>query len=143
MAISETSQDSASLPRPECATIEAMKLDRISVIMLGVSDMALSIAFYRDTSGMEVQQQSPGFTFLNGGGVTLALSEPLWNALRKAPGASEVVFGVESVRGAYSELSRRGIQFPREPRNVTGAMWAANFTDPDGHNLSVFGPEGA
>jgi catechol 2,3-dioxygenase-like lactoylglutathione lyase family enzyme len=120
-----------------------MKLDKISLIMLGVSDMAASVAFYRDSLGMEVQQQSPEFTFLNGGGVTLALSKPLWNASRRAPGASEVVFGVESVRSAYRELSYRGVPFPREPGNVTGAMWAANFTDPDGHNLSVFGPEGA
>jgi hypothetical protein len=22
-------------------------------------------------------------------------------------------------------------------------MWAANFNDPDGHKLSIFGPEGA
>jgi predicted lactoylglutathione lyase len=25
--------------------------------------------------------------------------------------------------------------------NVTGTLWAANFDDPDGHHLSIFGPE--
>jgi hypothetical protein len=26
---------------------------------------------------------------------------------------------------------------------VSGPMWAANFRDPDGHGLSIFGPERA
>ena len=29
------------------------------------------------------------------------------------------------------------------PRNVTGDQWAAKFRDPDGHLLSVYGPEKA
>lgn len=35
----------------------------------------------------------------------------------------------------------RGVVFLSEPMNVTGDSWAANFRDPDGHLLSVFGPE--
>ena len=38
-------------------------------------------------------------------------------------------------------LAARGVEFTHEPRNVTGPLWAANFNDPDGHKLSVFGPE--
>ena len=34
-----------------------------------------------------------------------------------------------------------GVEFLREPSNVTGDSWAANFRDPDGHLLSIFGPE--
>jgi predicted enzyme related to lactoylglutathione lyase len=58
-------------------------------------------------------------------------------------GATEIVFAVDSVRGAYAALQKKGVTFTQEPRNVTGSQWAANFNDPDGHKLSVFGPEGA
>jgi predicted enzyme related to lactoylglutathione lyase len=52
-----------------------------------------------------------------------------------------VVFGVESVRATHDMLSKRGVAFINEPRIVDGTNWAANFNDPDGHLLSIFGPE--
>ena len=36
----------------------------------------------------------------------------------------------------------RGVTFLNEPRCVDGVSWAADFSDPDGHVLSIFGPEG-
>ena len=109
--------------------------------MLGVRDVALSLAFYRDTLGLSVQQQIPGFAFLGGGGVTLALSEPLAKALPQTGSSVVIVFSVDDVRGAHQELAARNVHFTQEPRNVTGNLWAANFDDPDGHHLSIFGPE--
>ena len=44
---------------------------------------------------------------------------------------------------AHEPLRARGVEFLNAPRNVTGDQWAANFRDPDGHLLSVFGPEKA
>jgi len=44
---------------------------------------------------------------------------------------------------AYAALGERGVKFRIEPRQVAGPNWAANFEDPDGHMLSVFGPEKA
>ena len=51
-----------------------------------------------------------------------------------------MVLAVASVRAAYTALKDNGIEFLREPANVTGDSWVANFRDPDGHLLSVFGP---
>ncbi len=56
-------------------TISKFKLAPIGVVMLGVRDRA--VAFYRDMLGLTVKQEMPGFAFLDGGGVTLALSQPL------------------------------------------------------------------
>jgi predicted enzyme related to lactoylglutathione lyase len=56
-------------------------------------------------------------------------------------GATEVVFRVDDVRAAYEALRARGVEFIRAPRQVAGPNWGANFTDPDGHRLSIFGPE--
>jgi catechol 2,3-dioxygenase-like lactoylglutathione lyase family enzyme len=125
------------------------KLTRISIVMLGVRHLARSIEFYRDKLGLKVQSQSSEFAFLDAGGVALALALPLAQALggssAKLGGASELVFAVDDVQIAYEALSAKGITFLRAPHNVTGAQWAANFEDSDGHELSVFGanPKGA
>jgi catechol 2,3-dioxygenase-like lactoylglutathione lyase family enzyme len=109
--------------------------------MLGVTDMARSLEFYRDRLGLEATMSSAEFTFLNGGGVTLALSKAHVQALGKEPGCVEVVFAVDHVRASYETLRAKGVEFKKEPRPVAGPDWAANFADPDGHMLSIFGPE--
>jgi catechol 2,3-dioxygenase-like lactoylglutathione lyase family enzyme len=118
------------------------KLSQINIVMLGTKDLARSVEFYRDRLGLEVQHEIPGFTFMKAGGVTLVLSEPLARAAGDAMnGATELVFQVERVGPACEALKARGIRFTQEPRNVSGPMWAANFSDPDGHQLSIFGNE--
>lgn len=119
------------------------KLKQIGVVMLGVTQMDRSLAFYRDKLGLELKGQNEGFAFLDGGGVMLCLSEALGRLGSPIPGATEVVFSVGDVWGAHKALRARGVEFTLEPRTVTGPMWAANFDDPDGHKLSIFGPEGA
>ena len=117
-----------------------MTITGIANLMLGAADLDRSRSFYRDTLGLAVKQEIPGFVFLETGPVTLCLSAP-HAQLTDEPGASEVVLSVASVRKAYAALQQKGIEFLREPANVTGESWAANFRDPDGHLLSIFGPE--
>jgi glutathione S-transferase fosA5 len=114
---------------------------KISHVMLGVESAARSLAFYRDILGLTLQSEHPGFAFLDAGGFTLALSEGLARACDPRVGATELVFGVEDVRASYEALKSKGVEFSHEPRAVAGPMFAANFTDPDGHRLSIFGPE--
>jgi len=120
---------------------QEFRLSKIGMIMLGVADMEKSVSFYRDSLGLELTAQHEGFAFFNAGGVTLALSTGLTKAVGQAPGAVEVVFSVEHVRAAHEQLQRRGVVFLNQPRPVAGPMWAADFRDPDGHILSVLGPE--
>jgi catechol 2,3-dioxygenase-like lactoylglutathione lyase family enzyme len=115
------------------------KLEKIGVIMLDVTNQARSVTFYRDTLGLALQQQFEAFAFFNGGGVMLVLRET--RTLGGVPGTTEVVFSVEGVREAYAALKGKGVTFVNEPRVVSGPMWGANFNDPDGHRLSLFGPE--
>ena len=119
-----------------------LQLNRIGVVMLGATALARSVPFYRDKLGLKLTGQHEGFAFFDAGGVTLCLSESLARVSKQIPGATEVVFSVEDVRGAHRALAARGITFTQAPRTVTGPLWAANFQDPDGHNLSIFGPEG-
>ena len=121
----------------------SFRLSRVGTILLGVKEVGRSITFYRDTLGLPLTAQFEGFAFFNAGGVTLALSEGLARAIPQITGATEVVFAVEGVREAYEALRAKGVSFQIEPRQVAGPNWAANFEDPDGHHLSVFGPERA
>jgi catechol 2,3-dioxygenase-like lactoylglutathione lyase family enzyme len=115
---------------------------RVSHVMLGVSSVEQSLPFYRDKLGMKVQHQIPGFAFLDGGSLTLALSEEIWRSMGKTAGAMELVLAVSEVKASYAAMRERGVAFVNEPRVINGREWAANFRDPDGHLLSIFGPPG-
>ena len=116
-----------------------MNINGLAHVMLGVTDLEVSRAFYCDALGLALQREAPGFLFLETGPVTLCLSEP-HATLAEHPGPTEVVFAVDHVHQTYEALRTNGVEFMREPFNVTGAQWAVNFRDPDGHLLSVFGP---
>jgi catechol 2,3-dioxygenase-like lactoylglutathione lyase family enzyme len=122
------------------AMSEPFRLSKIGVVMLGVSEIAASKAFYCDTLGLELNGEQGGFCFLQAGGVTLALSQELGPPPDERSGV-EVVFSVDHVREAYEGLKAKGVKFRIEPRAISGPMWATDFRDPDGHSLSIFGPE--
>ena len=119
----------------------AYSLPSCTMVLLGTRDVQKSILFYRDQLGLKLTQQFEGFAFFNAGNITLVLSEGLARASEQVAGATEIVCSVEDVRAAHSALQNQGVKFVQEPRQVSGPMWAANFCDPDGHTLSVFGPE--
>jgi predicted enzyme related to lactoylglutathione lyase len=114
---------------------------KVSIIVLGVTDVALSAEFYRNNMEVEIQGQTEGLAFVPAGGVTLMLSKDLGNAFRPLAGAMEIAFPVESVTASYTALGERGCAFINRPHQVAPGAWAATFTDPDGHKLTVFGPE--
>lgn len=111
----------------------------IGHIMLGVTDMERAVEFYRDRIGLTVEFGSPEVTYLNAGGVTLVLSTN-HAALGPVSGNIELVFAADNVSARHAELVDRGVVFMILPRPVVGDRWAANFLDPDGHLLSIFGP---
>ncbi len=113
---------------------------RLGAVMLGVRDMDRSMAFYRDALGLAVQFATGEFTFLDAGGVTVVLH--LASNLREETDErrAEFVFHVEDIEAAHLALQERGVEFRVAPRIVTGDRLAADFRDPDGHVLSIFGP---
>lgn len=117
------------------------QLSRISSIMLGVSNLEQALAFYSGKLGLKITFQEPQIALLNAGSITLGLSPGHMRLAPQAAGATEVVFQVEHVRAAQQALIQQGISFMNEPRQVTPTEWAAHFRDPDGHLLSIFGPE--
>jgi lactoylglutathione lyase len=116
---------------------------RIGMLMLGVSDMARSLEFYRNVLQLPVQFSSGEFSFLAAGTVNLVLRHASGLPAPADDRRSEIVFQVEDVDATYETLSARGVVFRVEPRVVTGDQFAADFRDPDGHVLSIFGPRRA
>jgi predicted enzyme related to lactoylglutathione lyase len=116
---------------------------RVSMLSLGVTDTARSIKFYRDTLGLHlVAEPEPGeVAIFQAGDIQVTLNRPLANAAGSAlVGAIEVILSVDSVVAAHLKLVERGCKFIREPHEVFAGTWAATFTDPDGHRLTILGP---
>ena len=113
---------------------------KISVVVLGVSDLAKSVAFYRDKAGFDLQNQFGSIAFFSAGPIMLMLNAGLRRSEGALAGATEIVVAAESVTASHHQLVERGCHFINEPREVTPGSWAATFSDPDGHWLTLFGP---
>lgn len=120
---------------------KTFQLSQISSIVLGVSNLEQSLEFYTGKLGLKLRFREPQLAVLEAGNVNLVLSPGHLRLAHQAAGASEVVFQVEHVRTAREQLLSQGVTFFTEPRQVTATDWAAHFRDPDGHLLSIFGPE--
>ena len=115
---------------------------RVSMISLGVQDMVRSVQFYGETLGLKISGQPGEVTMFQAGAVMIALNHPLGRASAdRMVGAVEIIFPVESVASGHADLSKRGCSFVVAPREVTSGLWAATFTDPDGHRLTILGPK--
>jgi catechol 2,3-dioxygenase-like lactoylglutathione lyase family enzyme len=114
---------------------------KASIVILSVTDLNRAIEFYRDRLGLKLSSTNEDFAFFDAGGITIALRGGRPKSDPADLASTEIAFGVEHVKAAYQSLSKAGVAFKREPRIVTGTTWATDFRDPDGHVLSIVGPE--
>ena len=113
---------------------------RLANVIILVRNLERAERFYRDTLGLKETGRVEGeFVFLNAGGVALAIRAA---GGAPVPGDTELSFEVPDVISAYESL-RSHVAFSEPPRAVTGSetrdLYAANFSDPDGHSLSITG----
>jgi catechol-2,3-dioxygenase len=119
-----------------------LQLGQVEYVIMYVKDGEALLPFYRDTLGLSVKSQSPGWIELDAGALTIALHD--------RPGAeqtpltrTEIVFHTPDVQGAYSRLKERDIPWVNELREVHCepgyVAYAAAFHDPDGNLLSIYG----
>ena len=115
----------------------------VSYVMLGVTDMERSLTFYEQTLGRKVLfKAEASLAFIDGGPITIGLNTGLAARRQPVAGATELVFSVESVKASWRALTAKGVAFVTEPRLATGTNWVATLSDPDGHYITLFGPEG-
>ena len=114
---------------------------KLSYVMLRVSDIERSVAFWRDQVGLETNWTGGEFAFFPLGQTHLALHQP--SRFEPQVSDTEVVLEVDDVMAVFAELKERGVPFGVEPRPVTNdgvrTLLSAYFRDPDGHLASLTG----
>jgi resuscitation-promoting factor RpfA len=105
-----------------------------------VSDLARSVAFYRDKLGFYEVDGGEGNLVLASGETRLVLRQ----ATGIGTGNRRLVhinLEVADIDAMYAELKANGIRFTYEPRPVNRSarleLWAAPFKDPDGHGIAI------
>lgn len=119
----------------------------VSYLMVNVSDMARSIAFYRDTLGLPLKFESPGWTEFMTGTTTVALHLAPCPDGKTAPstgptaGTCTMGFSVEDLDATWKGLQARGARFVMPPmlREEEGIRLAVCI-DPDGLAISFAEP---
>ena len=117
------------------------RLSKVSVVILAVTDLDRAVEFYRDRLGLKLSSTNEDFAFFDAGGFMIALRGGRAKSDPADLTSVEIAFAVEHVKPAHQALRALGVEFKREPRIVTGSTWAIDFRDPDGHVLSIVGPE--
>ena len=124
-------------------------LMRLQYAIVYCSDMKRSIAFYRDQLGFPVKRESPEWTELHCGPVTLALHlakpgpnhpQPADASRQAAPGQAQLSFEVLDLGVFYGEKKVKGVEFTLPPTPQEFGAKLAVLLDPDGLPISVTEP---
>ena len=115
---------------------------RINYSIVFVSDMKLSVAFYRDVVGMPLKFETPEWTEFATEGATFALHTA------KGPGTNESIeqkssagrcrpgWSVPDLEAFHQKMVEKGVECVEEPKETFGVK-LAQYLDPDGLLVSV------
>jgi lactoylglutathione lyase len=110
---------------------------KMSYVIKFVANMDRAVSFYRDTLGLPLKFQSPGWSEFVTGETTLALH----TADSDHPaGAIRLGFQVPDLQAFYKEMSTKGIEFTTPPTMQFGVL-LAEFLDSEGAEVSVTGEQ--
>lgn len=117
--------------------------NKVDYIMITVSNMARSVAFYKDKLGLPMKFGTPEWTEFQTGTTTLALHGG--GQAREAPGdhnthyagTCAIGFNVDNLDLVYEQLQAKGVVFVTPPTARAGeALKLAIAVDPDGFPIS-------
>ncbi len=119
-------------------TDHAIGLSTLGQILVPVTDIERSTAFYRDQLGIRFLYGYPGIAFFDADGVRLYLTQP------EAPdfgGRATLYFKVADIQATVAALEARGVAFTGAPhvvhRDPAYELWMAFTKDPDGNNIGL------
>jgi lactoylglutathione lyase len=121
-----------------------MMFGKVDYVMVNVSDMSGSVAFYRDILGLALKFESPGWSEFQTGATTLALHQGRARVggegrapAEPAAGTCSIGFSVEDLEATHRQLAARGAQFVMPPtEQVNEGIRLAVCVDPDGLPIS-------
>jgi lactoylglutathione lyase len=119
-------------------------MTKLRYVILFVSDLERSVAFYRDVLGWPLTCQSPGRAEFATEGTILALryaSQPGGSAALQGEiaGRCQLGFWVEDVGAFHRDRVARGTPCIQPPRQEPGGAKVAVYADPDGLPFTVAG----
>ncbi len=117
---------------------------RINYAIVFVTDMAASVAFYRDVVGLPLRFESPHWTEFETEGATLALhvgegEKRDVDGPRELPGTCRTGLEVPSLDDFHARMIAHEVRCLQEPTMTFGARIAL-YADPDGLPLGVSEP---
>jgi catechol 2,3-dioxygenase-like lactoylglutathione lyase family enzyme len=121
---------------------------RLSLVTLGVADLARARAFYEQVIGWKAVESPPGVVFFDLGGLVFSLfpHEELEKDMHAAPGSGGISRGFalaynarskEEVDAIFASLKAGGANIVKAPENVFWGGYSGYFADPDGHKWEV------
>ncbi len=110
----------------------------VSNVWLPVQDMDRAVAFYRDVLGLPVKMQSPEWSELDAGGLTIGLNGREARGAT-ADGGAVVTFHSDDIDGESTALEGKGVRFTG---GVSSYDWGrvAPFKDSEGNDLQLYAP---
>ena len=114
---------------------------RVNYAIVFVSDMARSVAFYKDVLELPLRFESPHWTEFATDGATLALHlgegpPPPKGDSQKSPGVCRPGLSVPNLDEFHVRMVAKAVPCPQPPKDVFGAR-VAQYRDPDGLTISV------
>lgn len=118
---------------------------RVSLITLGVADLARAVDFYQQVLGWRVAQHPPGIAFFDLGGLVLALfphTDLAHDMQHGEPGPTGGYEGFalahnlrseQEVDALFAHLQRHGATIVKPPQRTEWGGYSGYFADPDGH----------
>jgi len=126
----------------------ALPEQRLSIITLGVKDLAAMVSFYTDVLGFEDRGVKGEVAFFNAGGMALGL----WDETKLAADAGmeadrkggfrgfALAFNarsIEEVDAIFSRLGEAGVRIPKAPHKTYWGGYSGYFADPEGNAWEV------
>lgn len=115
---------------------------RVHYAIVFVSDMARSVAFYRDVIGLPLKFESPEWTEFDTEGAVLALHTGEGSGPSGAPsgpgtpGVCRPGLAVPDLDAFHRRMLEHSVRCVQEPRETFGTR-LAQYADPDGLGISV------
>ncbi len=120
----------------------SIQFQKPDYIIVFVSDMQRSVAFYRDVLGLPLKFTSPGWTEFNTGSTTIALHTTGGEGFPQhvslpPPGNAQIGFMVDDIQSAYEALQAQGASFSLPPQKQNSGVILAVLNDPDGLGITL------
>jgi lactoylglutathione lyase len=120
----------------------SIQLQKPEYIIVYVSDMQRSTAFYRDVLGLPMKFTSPGWTEFDTGSITLALHTTGDAKLpphqgRPPAGQAHIGFIVNDLQAVYEALKAQDVFFSLPPQKQPTGRTLAVLHDPDGFGITL------